>query len=188
MSDPQRTTQPALPSNSSRALGWYLAVAVGAGLLDWATKTLAVHFLTDHTRVFSERFALMIVFNKGAAGGMSWGPYTWLINVCVTAVSVMMISLVVRPLARVDRRASLALGLVAGGATGNLVSMIAGADGVADFLAFRFTDNAIVANVADLALWSGAILLVPVVRTLIVAIRTEREQKSVHRPRQVVGA
>ena len=35
----------------------------------------------------------------------------------------------------------------------------------------------IVANIADLALWSGALLLVPVVRSLLVAIRAERLAK-----------
>ena len=177
MSEAQVTTYAARPSSISRAMGWYLAVAGGAGLLDWATKTLAVSFLTNNTRVFTDRLALMLVFNTGGAGGASWGPHTWVINVCVTAVAVMMITMVVAPLAKVDRRASLALGLVAGGATGNLVSMVAGADGVADFLAIRFTDTAVVANIADLALWSGALLLIPVVRRLLLAIRTERLAK-----------
>ena len=158
-------------------MGWYLAIATTAGVVDWATKTLAVRFLTENTRSISDYFALMIVFNKGAAGGVSWGPHTLLINVCVTAMAVLMISLVVSPLAKVDRRAMLALGLVAGGATGNLVSMISGPEGVADFLAFRFGDTAVVANVADLALWSGAFLLIPVVRSLLGAIRTERIAK-----------
>ncbi len=178
MSIRQVMTSTALSDGSRRAMGWYVGIAAAAGLLDWATKTLAVNFLTDHTQVLSNHFALMLVFNQGGAGGMSLGPYTWLINVGVTAMSVLMISMVVGPLAKVDRRASLALGLVAGGAIGNLVSMIAGADGVADFLAIRFTDSAIVANVADLALWSGAVLLVPVVRRLLLAIRAERVAKA----------
>jgi len=177
MSASQATTFATRPSDAAWAMEWYLAIAVGAGLLDWATKTLAVSFLTNNTQVLSDRFALMLVFNTGGAGGMSWGPHTWLINVCVTAVAVMMISLVVGPLAKVDRRASIALGLVAGGATGNLVSMVAGAEGVADFLAVRLTDSAVVANIADLALWSGALLLIPVVRSLLLAIRAERIAK-----------
>ncbi|MGV3708301.1 MAG: signal peptidase II [Gemmatimonas sp.] len=155
----------------------YLMVAAGAGLIDWLTKAMAVHFLSDATHMLADRFALMLVFNKGAAGGVTLGPGTWLLNVCVTAFSVLVISLVVRPLAAVDRRASVALGLVAGGAMGNLMSMVAGPEGVADFLAFRIGENAVVANVADFALWIGAVLLVPVVRTLIRAIRAERKAK-----------
>lgn len=177
MTDPEITTYTTRPSGAGRAMGWYLAIAAGAGLLDWVTKMLAVSYLTNNTQVVTDRLALMLVFNTGGAGGMSWGPYTWLINVCVTAVAVLMISLVVGPLAKVDRRAVLALGLVAGGATGNLISMVAGPAGVADFLAVRLSDSAVVANIADLALWSGALLLVPVVRSLLVAIRAERLAK-----------
>ena len=177
MSDPQVTTYATRPSDAGRAMGWYLAIAAGAGLLDWATKTLAVSFLTNNTQVLTDRLALMLVFNTAGAGGMSWGPHTWLINVSVTAIAVMMITLVVAPLAKVDRRASLAQGLVAGGATGNLVSMLAGVDGVADFLAVRFTESAFVANIADLALWTGALLLIPVVGSLLMAIRAERVAK-----------
>ncbi len=177
MSEPQITTYATRPRGAGWAIGWYLAIAAGVGLLDWVTKALAVTFLTNHTQVVTDRLALMIVFNTGGAGGMSWGPHTWLINVCVTAVAVLMISLVVTPLARVDRRALLALGLVAGGATGNLVSMVLGPEGVADFLAIRFSDSAVVANLADLALWSGALLLIPVVRSLLMAIRAERLAK-----------
>lgn len=163
--------------SNARAMGLYLVVATGAGLLDWVTKLLAVNFLPNNAITFGDRFALLLVFNTGGAGGASWGPYTWLINVCVTAFSVLMITLIVRHLARVDRRATWALGLVAGGATGNLVSMLAGAEGVADFLAFRFAGGAVVANVADFALWGGAILLVPVVGNLVRAIRAERAAK-----------
>lgn len=178
MSNPQLTTEVMPRKKTIGNMGWYLLAAVSAGLLDWATKFLAVNYLADHTRVLSERFALYLVFNTGGAGGMSWGPYTWLINVCVTSLAVLMITMVVGPLAKVDRRATLALGLVAGGATGNLVSMVSGAEGVADFLAFRFGDSAVIANVADLALWSGALLLIPVVYNLVLAIRRERSAKS----------
>ena len=178
MSTPQLRTYATPRRSAGWAIGWYLAIAAAVGLLDWATKTLAVGLLTNNTQTVTDRLSLMIVFNKGGAGGMSWGPHTWLINVCVTAFAVLMISLVVTPLARVDRRALLALGLVAGGASGNLISMVAGPDGVADFLAVRFGESAVVANLADLALWSGAILLIPVVRSLAVAIRAERLAKA----------
>ncbi|MEP6781553.1 MAG: signal peptidase II [Gemmatimonadaceae bacterium] len=163
--------------NAKRAFAWYLIVAGGAALLDAGSKMMAVKTLTETTVPFGDRFALMLVYNEGAVGGLSWGPYTWLINVCLTTVAVAMISFVVVHLARVDRRASLALGLVAGGAAGNLASMLQLGDGVPDFLAIRFSESAVVCNVADLALWSGALLLVPVVRALMRAIRVEREAK-----------
>ena len=166
-------------SGVASAMGSYLVVATGAGLLDWVTKWSAVTYLPGNPVLLGDRLALLLVYNKGGAGGVSWGPYTWLINVCVTAFAVLLITAIVGHLAKVDRRATWALGLVAGGATGNLVSMLAGAEGVADFLAFRFAGGAVIANVADFALWIGALLLVPVVRNLVRAIRAERAQKQV---------
>lgn len=185
MSNLQATTDSTSREKNIGWLAWYLGAATTAGLLDWATKYWAVNVLGDKTHLFGNHFALYLVYNKGGAGGASWGPYTWLINVCVTVIAVVMITMVVGPLAKVDRRATWALGLVAGGATGNLVSMVAGAEGVADFLAFRFGDSAMIANVADLALWSGALLLVPVVRNLMQAIRVERDAKAGHAVRYI---
>jgi lipoprotein signal peptidase len=86
-----------------------------------------------------------------------------------------MVTRIVAPLAAVDPRATLALSLVTGGAIGNLASMLAGPEGVADFLAVRIGDaTTIVMNGADLLLWSGALMLVPVVARLVRAVRSER--------------
>lgn len=174
MSQPVISSSAPQPKFNREALTVYAAVALVAGLVDWGTKVMAVHFLTGNSQLLGSRFALHLVFNTAGAGGMSWGPHTWLINVVITLFAVLMISVVVGPLAAIDYRASWALGLVAGGATGNLVSMISGQEGVADFLAVRFNDSAIIANVADLALWTGALMLVPVVGSLLRAIRVER--------------
>lgn len=163
-------------SSAKRAFAWYLIAASCAALLDTSSKMAAVQMLDASSVSLGDRFALMLVFNQGAVGGVSWGPHTWLINVCLTATAVTMISFIVVHLAKIDRRASLALGLVAGGAAGNLASMLQG-NGVPDFLALRFPDSAVVCNVADLALWAGALMLFPVVRTLLRAIRVERQAK-----------
>ena len=166
--------------NAQRALAWYLIAVGGAALIDASSKLLAINTLTGNSVELGDRFALMLVYNPGGAGGVSWGPYTWLMNVCVTSLAIVMISFIVVHLAKVDRRASLALGLVVGGAAGNLGSMLARGEGVPDFMAIRFTEGAVVCNAADLALWSGAMLLVPVVRSLLRAIRAERVAKRSH--------
>lgn len=158
---------------------WYAAIAMSAALADWASKSIAVSYLADKTLLFGSRVALMLVFNTAGAGGMSWGPHTVLMNICLTTLSVLMITGIVAQLAKIDARAAIALGLVAGGAIGNLASMALGPSGVADFLALRLGDRAIVCNVADIALWSGALLLIPVVRSLIRAIRAEKAAKHV---------
>lgn len=165
-------------AGSTRAMGTYLKFAAGAGIADWLTKLLAVRFLTDNTIPLGDHFGLALVFNTGGAGGWTYGSYTLAINVVVTTFAIVMISAIVGQLARVDRRAAWALGLVAGGATGNLVSMLVGTAGVADFLAFRFgSGSAVIANVADFMLWGGAVMLIPVVNNLLREIRREQRAK-----------
>jgi signal peptidase II len=124
------------------------------------------------------RLSLMLVFNTGSAGGLMVGPYTGLLNVFVTLAAIVLIATVAKSLIAVDRRASLALGLVTGGAIGNLASMLVGPAGVADFIALRLSaDQVVVLNVADLFLWFGAVALAPVVVTLLRAIRAGRREK-----------
>ena len=106
---------------------------------------------------------------------MSIGSFTRSINVLATMLAIGMVMRVVSPLASVDARAALPLGLLTGGALGNLASMLAGPEGVADFLAVRIGHSGmIIMNIADLFLWVGALLLAPVVLRLLGAIRAER--------------
>ena len=145
------------------AIRRYAGIAVAACGVDLLTKEIAVRSLGETGWVLlTDRLSLTLVWNTGAAGGTSIGPFTWLINVVVTV---------------------LALGLVSGGAVGNLASIVAGPVGVADFLAVRLSDDlTMVANVADLFLWAGALTLVPVGATLVRMARAERRAA---RPRLV---
>jgi signal peptidase II len=154
----------------------FVALTAVVAAADLLSKELAVRSLGSHGFVpISERYSLFVVFNTASAGGVEIGPYTWELNVLVTALAVGLIASVVRELALLDRRAMWALSLVAGGAVGNLLSMMFGPEGVADFLAVRVSgDTTIVANVADLALWAGAAMLVPVAMLLIRKVRAER--------------
>lgn len=160
----------------SRPLLQYGAVLFLATALDLVTKQVAVSSLADGRVVpLLERMSLMVVFNMGSAGGVMIGPYTWQLNVLVTMAALALITMVAPSLIAVDRSARLSLGLVAGGALGNMASMLFGPKGVADFLALHLdNDVTIVMNVADLELWIGALLLVPVIITLVRAIRAER--------------
>ncbi len=159
----------------ARFIGMTAAVAA----VDLLVKDVAVRSLgSDNVVAFTDRFSMFVVFNTGSAGGVQIGPYTWHLNVLVTLLAVGMIASVVQPMASVDRRATRALAFVAGGAVGNLLSMLFGPDGVADFLAIRLTaDTTIVANVADLALWAGAAMLAPVALTLFRLARIERVER-----------
>jgi signal peptidase II len=164
---------------SRSAVSGYLFAAAIAASADLLTKFVAVRLLGEEQVVnLIGRLSLMVVFNTGSAGGVMIGPYTWQVNVLVTLAAIVLISSVARPLIAVDRRAAIALGMVAGGAAGNLASMLLGPNGVADFLALRLaSDRSIVMNVADLSLWLGALALLPVMASLIKAIRAERQGK-----------
>jgi signal peptidase II len=163
-------TTPSTQQIALRFLMWAAVVLT----LDLVTKQWAVTSLADRAVPLLDRFSLFLVFNTGAAGGMSLGPYTWLINIVGTAATVAMVVAVVLPLARVDARASAAMGMVAGGALGNLASLLGEARGVPDFLALRIADAFVIFNVADIGLWTGAMLLLPVTMGLVRIIRAER--------------
>jgi signal peptidase II len=153
----------------------YSTVAVMSALSDGVSKVIAVRTLSDDNIVtLSDRLALVLVWNHGAAGGVSLGPYTAIISVVVTVMALVLVGMVVRQISAIDPRAAVALGLVTGGALGNLASIIGGPRGVADFIGLRlWNDYTLIANVADLFLWSGALMLIPVVRTLLRKMRSE---------------
>lgn len=160
--------------------GTYLTIALLAAGTDLVTKALANLVLRNgHTIPVSESFGFVLVHNTGIAGGASLGPMTWLLNVVVTLAAVLMVMRIVTPLSAVDPRATFALGLVSGGAIGNLTSMVTGSEGVTDFIALQISSlTTVVMNVADLLLWTGAILLMPVVVKLVGAVIAERAEKS----------
>lgn len=151
-------------------MGWATLVL----LADLITKQWAVTSLADRSVPLLDWFSMFLVFNTGAAGGLSLGPYTWLINLVGTTATIALVVAVVLPLARVDVRGAAAMGMVTGGALGNLASLLGEARGVPDFLALRMQDRFVIFNVADLGLWAGALTLVPVTLGLVRIIRAER--------------
>lgn len=169
------------PISGESPLHRYLGVAAIAAAIDLLTKEAAVRSLGEYgLYTLTDRFSLTVVWNLGAAGGTVVGPFAWLLNVVVSVLALGLVLSVVRPMAAVDPRSTVALGLVSGGALGNLASIVAGPKGVADFLAVRLTQNVtMVANVADLFLWSGALMLIPVAITVLRMARAERGAKGV---------
>ncbi len=174
---PHASTHPAQSPQSGARSSFtvYVLVALTTLLADLVSKEAATVALgSDRVVPLLERLSLMLVYNTGSAGGVMIGPYTWHVNVLATAAAILLITSAAKALIAVDRRATLALGLVAGGAAGNLASMLLGPEGVADFLAIALgADTTIVVNGADLALWAGALLLMPVGVSLVNAIRAE---------------
>jgi signal peptidase II len=145
---------------------WVLAlVAPVVLLLDILTKVLAVATLEDRppVRLLGGLVNLVLVRNPGAAFSMATG-YTWVLSIIALGVVVVIV--------RISRKLrsvgwAIALGLVLGGALGNLVDRIFRAPGplqghVVDILSVVRTDGSFfpVFNLADSSIVCGGILLV----------------------------
>jgi signal peptidase II len=152
--------EPAAPG-AERRVFW--AAAVLTVILDLITKFLAEATLlrTSGVAVFGDWFQLRLVYNQGAAFGLHLGPYSRWIFFAIALVAVYVLHRMSRTSPPGDWFRQLALGLVAGGAAGNLIDRIRSARGVVDFLdvgvgALRWPTF----NVADIAVSCGAIALV----------------------------
>lgn len=135
---------------------WVLAAAVL--LLDQLTKVWALEALADGTRraLLGSVLGLRLVFNPGAAFSFA-NSQTWLLTVVALAVVVF----VLRVSRRLGSRAwTVALALVLGGASGNLVDRLLRAPGVGRGHVVDFIDYGVfVGNVADIAIVVAAALI-----------------------------
>ncbi|MBA2627373.1 MAG: signal peptidase II [Gemmatimonadales bacterium] len=149
-----------MPSAADRRVFWTAAAVVVA--VDFVTKVIAESALraAGPVQVIGDWFRLALVHNRGAAFGLHVGPlsrWVFLLVALIAIVALYRMSVTSPP---GDRFRQLALGLVAGGAAGNLIDRIRTARGVVDFLdvgvgALRWPTF----NVADIAVSCGAIAL-----------------------------
>jgi signal peptidase II len=145
---------------AERRVFW--STAVVTVVLDLITKLIAEGTLlrTPGISVLGDWFQLRLVYNQGAAFGLHVGPYSRWIFFTVALVAVFVLARMSKSAPSGDRFRQLALGLVAGGAAGNLIDRIRSSRGVVDFLdvgigALRWPTF----NVADIAVSCGAIAL-----------------------------
>lgn len=143
-----------------RRIGVLAAVAITAYLLDLATKIMVVLWLERRSEipVFGEWLTLHAVRNSGAAFGM--GQALTIVFTCIAAVVVVVILRLARKLYSLPW--AIALGLLLGGALGNLTDRIFRDPGVfqgavVDFIAPK---HFAVFNLADSAIVCGGILIV----------------------------
>lgn len=141
---------------------WLVLLVVAAVVLtaDLITKILAVALIDpgDPVEIIGDTITFKLVRNSGAAFSMATG-YTWILTIVALAV--------VAGIIRYSNRLgsiwwALGLGLVLGGAVGNLIDRIFRAPGplrghVVDFMSVGWWP---VFNVADSAVVCGAVLLV----------------------------
>src|SRR5574340_1506222 len=149
----------------------FLAVVV----LDRVTKHLVVASLTPHVPrdVFGPIGRLTLSYNTGAVFGIPLGPWTRIALIIITLLIIGMLFRIYLGAAASDWPLALALGLVCGGAVGNLIDRVATARGAVDFIeigvgATRFWTF----NAADSGITIGAILLA------ILLWRRDRERPS----------
>ncbi len=143
-----------------RRLGLLLAVAAVVLALDVVTKVLAVKLLTpgQPVSIIGDTVTWTLVRNSGAAFSMATG-YTWVLTLIAVGVVVGIIWMGRR---LVSPWWAVGLGMILGGALGNLVDRFFRSPGplrghVVDFLSIGWWP---VFNVADPAVVGGAILLV----------------------------
>jgi signal peptidase II len=151
-----------MPSAAERRPGIYPMVAGTVLGLDLLTKTVVERGF-DRGRVVSvlgDWVQLRLVYNPGAAFGLDLGSQSRWIFLALAAVAVAALTRFAWNTSAADRFRLLALGLVAGGATGNLIDRVRSPQGVVDFLdvglgMMRWPTF----NVADIGVTCGAISL-----------------------------
>lgn len=155
----ESVAEPPAPG-AERRVFW--AAALATVIADLLTKILAEATLlrTPGVSIIGDWFQLRLVYNQGAAFGLHVGPYSRWIFFTVALLAVVVLSRMSRSGPPGDRFRQLALGLVAGGAAGNLIDRVRSARGVVDFLdvgigSLRWPTF----NVADIAVSCGAIAL-----------------------------
>ena len=152
-----------LPSGRPRArdrlLGVLISMAVVVYVLDQLTKGLAVRDLRPGASMplLGSFVQLRLVRNAGAAFSLATGM-TWLL----TLVAVIVVLVIVRSARRLGSRGwALALGLLLGGAVGNLTDRLVRPPGIGRGQVVDFIDygGLFVGNVADVAIVTAAVLI-----------------------------
>ena len=147
----------------TRKSGWFWSLATFVVLTDVVTKRLAEVAL-QHKHVPHEivgdvlRFTL--TYNTGAAFSTSLGDYSrWGFTIMATIVLVVLLR-TLRTVDDQDAWQGAAIGLICGGAVGNLIDRLRHAAGVVDFIDVGLGDLRFwIFNVADMGVSVGAIML-----------------------------
>ncbi|GIG27893.1 signal peptidase II [Cellulomonas marina] len=148
------------PARRRRLLAGLVVLAAAVLAADQLSKAWALDALSTSQRrpVLGDLLGLQLVFNPGAALSIATG-LTWVL----TLVAVVVVLVVARAARRIGSGAwAVALGLLLGGALGNLGDRLFRPPGfarghVVDFLAYG---DFFVGNVADIAIVAAAVLVV----------------------------
>jgi signal peptidase II len=154
------TAAPGEGGPSKARLFWPAVLVITVG--DVLTKYWALRRLEwgEPVRVAGDVFRLRLNYNPGAAFGMYLGPHSRWIFLALALVILVVLGSMYRQTAPGERAKALALGLVCGGAIGNVINRLWSPRGVVDFLDFGVGDTRWPTfNVADIGVTTGAVLL-----------------------------
>lgn len=148
-----------MANGADRRLFWFTTLGVIAA--DLITKLAAVARLAARPHALIGDYAVLrLVYNEGAAFGISLGPASRWIFLGLALVALAVLGAMVRATRPGDRLRLSALALVCGGAAGNLIDRVRSARGVVDFIEVGIGPHRFPTfNVADSAITIGAIAL-----------------------------
>jgi signal peptidase II len=157
-------------TGSARSLGASAAIALGVVVVDQLTKQWALSALDDGDIDLFWTLRLNLVFNRGMAFGQADGLGPVIGVVAIAVIVVLLVSL----RKGTGRLGTIGVGLVVGGALGNLIDRLFRGEGwlrgpVVDFIDFQWFP---VFNIADIAINVGAALLI------LGAIFADRRERS----------
>jgi signal peptidase II len=148
-------------SRANTPVFWSLILTVVVA--DFITKAMAVRALMPQRlphNVWGDAVRLTLVYNPGAAFGLHLGPYSRWIFMVLTIGALVILWRLFRATNPGDLVRTIALGLVCGGAVGNLIDRVRSPLGVVDFIDVGIGDMRWPTfNVADMAVSTGAFLL-----------------------------
>ena len=144
-----------------RVLFWALIVSII--VLDVVTKAVAETALAPRgvpRPVIGDWFRLTLVYNTGAAFGISLGPYSRWLFLALAIVALVILGRLYRQTPEHDRFRITSIGLVCAGAIGNVIDRIRHPMGVVDFIDIGVgVHRWPTFNVADMAVSVGAFML-----------------------------
>jgi signal peptidase II len=146
-----------------RRFRYALPLALTVFFVDCTTKEIAVEALVpEHTphSVIGNAVRFTLAYNRGAAMGLPFGALgRW----PLVALGLLVVGVLMRVLYRTPSHAAwqrIALGLILGGAAGNLLSRVRSSQGVVDFIDVGIGQARFyLFNVADIAVCVGAAIL-----------------------------
>ncbi len=148
-------------SSQNGRLFW--PVAAGFLVADFFTKMWAVAALAPaHTRheVLGEWMTFTLLYNPGAAFGLHLGEWSRWIFTALTIGAVFILTRMYQGTAEGDRVKLTSLGMILGGACGNLIDRLRSGQGVVDFIDVGIGEMRWPTfNVADIGVSCGALLL-----------------------------